>query len=509
MSLYSFCSQMWASQDGTEVEPDQPMRFRRRSAAILTYAPRLGLYLGLLTVAPIMAWSQGTYTTNFPATANPISEGGRWINGKVNGLNWSNVQTTAGFAFGTQGGSGGTDDSTAVLSGNWGPNQSAQATVHFFNALAPPIYEEVELRLRTSISANSITGYEINFQASSASNAYIQIVRWNGPLNNFTYVNSTNGPGLHDGDVVKATMTGSIISVFLNGVQVLQGTDSIYTGGRPGIGFFLSGAAAATTSNYGFTSFTASDGTTAPTPNFTISMAPTSVAATAGSIASYTVSVTPAGGFTGAVGLSVSGLPSGTTASFNPTSITTSGSSVLTLGTAVSTPATSFPLTITGTGGGLTRTATATLTVSAAAGTASSSCDLNKDGTTNVVDVQTAVNKYLACTSGPSASSSAFVTQVRNGALGQSCSITAGAHTVVLNWAASATTGVTYNVFRATTSGGYTYTTPLNSALIAGTSFADCTVLSGQTYYYVVRTVDSGGNQSTSSNESLAVVPTP
>jgi hypothetical protein len=274
------------------------------------------------------------------------------------------------------------------------------------------------------------------------------------------------------------------------------------------MGFYLSGAGAATDSSFGFTSLTATDGTAQGSPSFTISPVPGSLTAAAGSTGTYTVSVTPSGGFTGTVGLSVAGLPQGATASFNPASVTTSGASVVTVRTASSTPAASYPLTFTGTGGSLNNTATATLVVSNQSGS-SSSCDLNKDGTTNVVDVQIATNNYLACTSGPNASNSAFVTQVVNSALGQSCTLTAGAHTVVLNWTASTTSGALYNVYRATSSGAYTYTTPLNSTPIAGTSLSDCTALSGQTYYYVVTAVDGGGNQSTISNETAAAVPTP
>jgi hypothetical protein len=37
------------------------------------------------------------YTTNFPLTENPISEGGRWINGGAVGLDWTNVSTKAGL----------------------------------------------------------------------------------------------------------------------------------------------------------------------------------------------------------------------------------------------------------------------------------------------------------------------------------------------------------------------------------------------------------------------------
>ncbi|MBI4747521.1 MAG: S8 family serine peptidase [Acidobacteria bacterium] len=104
--------------------------------------------------------------------------------------------------------------------------------------------------------------------------------------------------------------------------------------------------------------------TAAPTPDFTISTNPTSSGSvTQGGSATTTVTVAPTNGYTGTVNLSVSGLPANTTANFVPTSITTSGSSTLTINTTASTPTGIFTLTITGTDGVLTHTATYTLTV--------------------------------------------------------------------------------------------------------------------------------------------------
>jgi len=257
-----------------------------------------------------------------------------------------------------------------------------------------------------------------------------------------------------------------------------------------------------------FAASTASFKAASSAPSFTISSISTSLAALAGATATTSVTITPSGGFSGSVTLGVNGLPQGVTASFNPTSILTAGSSVMTVTTASGTPAGTYPLTITGTSAALNQTAAISLLVNppTAPPASSGSCDLNKDGTTNVLDVQIAIGKYLTCTSMPNVSSSVFITQVTNAALGQSCSIAPGARTVVLNWQASTTVGVAYNVYRATASGGYDYTAPLTSS-ISATSFADCTVIPGQTYYYVIRSVDSNGNHSTNSNEAIAAVP--
>ncbi len=89
-------------------------------------------YLVAILLLAAVAVAQ-TYTTHFPLTENPISEGGKWINGGVVGLDWTNVQTTPGFAFGTMPGTAGSPgfaDSWALLSGTWGPDQTAQATIN-------------------------------------------------------------------------------------------------------------------------------------------------------------------------------------------------------------------------------------------------------------------------------------------------------------------------------------------------------------------------------------------
>ncbi|HVW86967.1 MAG TPA: DUF1349 domain-containing protein [Bryobacteraceae bacterium] len=100
-------------------------------------------------------------------------------------------------------------------------------------------------------------------------------------------------------------------------------------------------------------------------PDFSISAAPASQTVTVGASTTYTVTIGALNGFTGTVNLAASGLPTGATASFNPTSVSGSGTSTLTINTTGSTPPGSSTLTITGTSGSLTHTATVTLVVSA------------------------------------------------------------------------------------------------------------------------------------------------
>jgi hypothetical protein len=205
-----------------------------------------------------------TYTTTFSLEENPISEGVNWINGKAVGLDWSDCATTPGLALGLELGFDGYDDATALLSCSWGPNQTVAARVHTTNQQSGNVFEEVELRLRSTLSAHWCTGYEVLFSVRN-DNPYCQIVRWNGALGDFTYVASTSGAQciLHDGDEVKATITNQTITAYINGVQILQGTDTTYPSGSPGMGFFIQGATGVN-SDYGFASFTASDDLVSP-----------------------------------------------------------------------------------------------------------------------------------------------------------------------------------------------------------------------------------------------------
>jgi len=100
-----------------------------------------------------------------------------------------------------------------------------------------------------------------------------------------------------------------------------------------------------------------------PAPDFSISPSPSSQTVTAGGSTSYTASVTPINGFTGTVNLSVSGLPTGATASFSPTSIGGSGSSTLSISTSTTASTGAFTLTITGTGVSTTHSTAVNLTI--------------------------------------------------------------------------------------------------------------------------------------------------
>ena len=101
-------------------------------------------------------------------------------------------------------------------------------------------------------------------------------------------------------------------------------------------------------------------------PDFSILPSPLSQSVIPGNAVNYNVTVSDVGGFNGPVSLSVSGLPAGASALFNPSSVIGSGSSTLSVSTGSATPLGSYTLTITGVSGAITHTATATLVVTTA-----------------------------------------------------------------------------------------------------------------------------------------------
>ena len=96
---------------------------------------------------------------------------------------------------------------------------------------------------------------------------------------------------------------------------------------------------------------------------FSIATVPTSMGVSAGRPASATVSAPATGGDTETVALSATGLPPGTTATFQPSSITAGGTASLTLATSSNTPAGTYSVTVSGSGTSGTHSSTYTLVV--------------------------------------------------------------------------------------------------------------------------------------------------
>jgi hypothetical protein len=202
-----------------------------------------------------------SYRTDFELDENPISEKGMWLNGKKDGIDWADVITMGGRAYGAvtrmavaekraeqatlgAGGDEGSapegdyDDPTAVLTGEWGRNQHVKARVFSKNP-TNKYFQEVEIRLRSEIKPKWCSGYEVFWRCLKTHEGYAEIVRWNGKVGDFTSLKKLIGAGygVEDGDEVEAHIVGNRIRGIVNGSEVISATDDEFSTGAPGIGF--------------------------------------------------------------------------------------------------------------------------------------------------------------------------------------------------------------------------------------------------------------------------------
>jgi hypothetical protein len=234
--------------------------------SILTILSRVSRTLipivGLISFSLLASAQTRSYSTKFPLTENPISEGGNWLNGMTNGLDWSDAATVTGNAYGILQ-SASYADTVATVAGTWGADQTVTEVA---SVTAINTQEEIAVRVHTTITAHNISGYEIGFRTCATpctdTSAYLIVVRWNGPYGNFTYIGGSplfgSQYGVQNGDTLMVTTVGSQISVYKNGVLLTQVNDSTFPTGAPGFGLDAAGG------NYqgvfGISSFTASSG---------------------------------------------------------------------------------------------------------------------------------------------------------------------------------------------------------------------------------------------------------
>jgi len=238
----------------------------KRRQLILTSAATLALPLGVRAAKPCpppqIALSGGgsastscgatqsarTYSTTFSTTENPVSESGAWVRRTTSYFH--NARTTGGNLVGASNASsesaGLYDDCYSHLSDTWPADQEVVVTVYKGAATGG----EIEIHLRATDSANSMSVYECLFNIGGG----VAIVRWNGPPGDITYLalggssGLTDPSGFNDGDKARARIVGQTISFWYaraasptSWVSIGSVTDNSsgkLTSGSPGVGFF-------------------------------------------------------------------------------------------------------------------------------------------------------------------------------------------------------------------------------------------------------------------------------
>jgi endoglucanase len=170
---------------------------------------------------------------------------------------------------------------------------------------------------------------------------------------------------------VSLSWTASTDNVGVTGYQVLRG--STVVGSPNGVTFTDTGLAASTAYSYTVRALDAAGNTSsassavnattqAVTQDYSVSSSPGSLSVARGASGAATVAINRTN-FTGAVSLAASGLPSGVTVAFNPSTATTGNSVTATFTATSSATLGTATVTLTATSGSTTRTTTLALTI--------------------------------------------------------------------------------------------------------------------------------------------------
>ncbi|HYD43165.1 MAG TPA: cellulase family glycosylhydrolase [Anaeromyxobacter sp.] len=228
---------------------------------------------------------------------------------------------------------------------------------------------------------------------------------------------------------------------------------------------------------------TVNTGTT--TPNFTLSASPSAVTVNRSASATTTIAIARTN-FTSSVAFSLSGLPGGVSASFNPGS-TTGNSSVVTF-TASSTATTgTFNVTVTGSGSGLIRTVVIPLTVSTGTTTPNFTLSASPTSVSVAQGSSATVSLSIARTNFTSAVAFTASTPPAGVTIGfNPTSTTANASTVTFTASATAATG-TSNITITGAGGGITRTVVIALTVTPGTTTPTFTLSAAPTSLSVAR----------------------
>lgn len=329
----------------------------------------------------------GTFSTNFP-TVNPVqaSNGGGQdcfitkLNAAGNSFVYSTYLGGSGGALGSlETGSGiAVDNQGSAYVAGMTPSSNFPVAAAFqlvpgggySNAFVAKLNPAGSALVYSTYLGGSVADYANAIAVDTAGDAYVAGFTSSSdfPLSNPLHGTLTGG---YDAFLAELNASGNSLtfSTFYggsgndaaNGVAV-DGAGSVYVAGQTVSSDFPIVGGVQTTLAGSMEAFVVKLNAGLP-PNFSLSMTPGTQTVADGSNTTYTVTVTPSNGFSGVVSFGVTGLPSGVTGSFSPTTVTGSGTTTLTVTASASGLAGSYTATVTGTSGSLSHTTSASLTV--------------------------------------------------------------------------------------------------------------------------------------------------
>jgi Abnormal spindle-like microcephaly-assoc'd, ASPM-SPD-2-Hydin len=250
---------------------------------------------------------------------------------------------------------------------------------------------------------------------------------------------------------------------------------------------------------------------TAAGSSFTASTSALPIVLTPGASSTITITFAPksAGAATGSLSMVVAGAA-------DPSTVSLSGTGVGTAQLAVAPSALNFGNVAVGSSANLSGTLTAGASSITVASAGWNGQGYSVSGITFPLTVAAGTSVSFTVTFTPQAAGSApgsisFASNASNSPANETFSgngtqTAAIQHRVDLSWLASSSAVSGYNVYRGTLSGGpYAKVDSMQPT----TSYADSTVQSGATYYYVVTSVGTDSVESPYSNQVTAIVPSP
>jgi len=222
---------------------------------------------------------------------------------------------------------------------------------------AMPTFAASVSALNTNLSNSSSSSYTVTVSTNSSFYAGSQGIMVNGQISPLPPSGTSAGITVYNpnGTVVRvasapvSSSTGDFnLSFTAGGANWISGAYTVVASWAPSIsGPTYNGSASFRYAVMGFS----------------MSLSKTSISVPQGSAGSLAVALTLVTGTAEPVSLSVSGLPSGTSATFSPVSVTPSGSSTLTIAVGSSASPGTYTISVIGTGGGMTVTSALSLTV--------------------------------------------------------------------------------------------------------------------------------------------------